>query len=131
MNLLLDIRYTLRILLKTPGFTALTIAVMTIGLGVSIFMLSVANAIVFRPLDFKDGERLMFINRLVDNRVQQTILHDYQKIQQNLSTHLNALSLWVSQAFGFSPKEQLQFINQQSNKLLNYAADMFSGAAGS
>lgn len=81
MNLLLDIRYTLRILLKTPGFTALTIAVMTIGLGVSIFMLSVANAIVFRPLDFKDGERLMFINRLVDNRVQQTVLHDYQKIK--------------------------------------------------
>jgi predicted PurR-regulated permease PerM len=59
------------------------------------------------------------------------LLYDYQKIQQNLSTHLNALSLWISQVFGFSPKEQLQFINQQSNKLLNYAANMFSGAAGS
>lgn len=81
MNLLLDIKYTLRILLKVPGFTALTVAVMTLGLGVSIFMLSVANAIVFRPLDFNDGERLMFINRLVDNRVQQTLLHDYQKIK--------------------------------------------------
>ncbi len=81
MNLLLDIKYTLRILLKTPGFSALTVAVMTLGLGVSIFMLSVANAIVFRPLDFNDGERLMFINRLVDNRVQQTLLHDYQKIK--------------------------------------------------
>lgn len=81
MSLLLDLKYTLRILLKAPGFTTLTIAVMTIGLGVSIFMLAVVNAIVFRPLDFKDGERLMFINRLVDNRVQQTILHDYQKIK--------------------------------------------------
>ncbi|WP_323814774.1 ADOP family duplicated permease [Cellvibrio sp. NN19] len=81
MSLLLDIKYTLRILLKTPGFTALTIAVMTIGLGVSIFMMSVVNAFVFRPLDFKDGERLMFINRLVDKRVQQTLLHDYQKIK--------------------------------------------------
>ncbi|PUA28068.1 MAG: hypothetical protein B0W54_16395 [Cellvibrio sp. 79] len=81
MSLLLDIKYSLRILLKTPGFTALTIAVMTIGLGVSIFMLSIVNSIVFRPLEFNDGERLMFINRLVDNRVQQTILHDYQKIK--------------------------------------------------
>lgn len=81
MNFLTDIKYSLRILLKTPGFTALTVAVMTIGLGVSIFMLAVVNAIVFRPLDFKDGERLMFINRLVDNRVQQTILHDYQTIK--------------------------------------------------
>ena len=81
MNLLLDIKYSLRILLKTPGFTALTIAVMTVGLGVSIFMVSIVNTIVFRPLDFKDGDRLMFINRTVDNRVQQSILHDYQKIK--------------------------------------------------
>ena len=81
MNLLLDIKYSLRILLKTPAFTALTIAVMTVGLGVSIFMLSIVNTMVFRPLDFKDGDRLMFINRTVDNRVQQSILHDYQKIK--------------------------------------------------
>ncbi len=81
MSMMLDIKYSLRILLKTPGFTALTIAVMTIGLGVSIFMLSIVNAMAFRPLDFKDGDRLMFINRTVDNRVQQSILHDYQKIQ--------------------------------------------------
>lgn len=81
MNLLLDIKYSLRILLKTPAFTALTIAVMTVGLGVSIFMMSIVNTIALNPLDFKDGDRLTFINRLVDNRVQQTILHDYQKIK--------------------------------------------------
>lgn len=59
------------------------------------------------------------------------LLQDYHKIEQNLTTHLNALSLWISQVFGFSPKEQVTFINQQSNKLLNYAANLFSGAAGS
>lgn len=82
MNLLFDIKYALRLLLKTPGFTALTVIVMTIGLGISIYMLSAVNALVFRPLEFKDGERLLFINRLVDNRVQQTILHDYEKIKK-------------------------------------------------
>lgn len=59
------------------------------------------------------------------------LLYDYQTIQQNLTTHLNALSLWISRVLGFSPKEQVEFINQQSNKLLNYAASIFSGAAGS
>jgi predicted PurR-regulated permease PerM len=59
------------------------------------------------------------------------LLADYHKIEQNLTTHLNALSLWISQAFGFSPKDQLTFINQQSSKLLNYSASIFSGAAGS
>ncbi|THU40453.1 AI-2E family transporter [Niastella caeni] len=59
------------------------------------------------------------------------LLHDYQKIEQNLTIHLNALSLWISQVFGFSPADQLNFINQQSNKLFNYAANILSGAAGS
>lgn len=81
MNFIRDIQYSLRLLLKAPGFAALTIAVMTMGLGVFIFMLSIVNTIVFRPLEFRDGERLMAINRTVDNRVQQTILHDYQKIK--------------------------------------------------
>src|SRR5688572_27062088 len=52
------------------------------------------------------------------------LLHDYQKIQQNLTIHLNALSLWISRVFGFSPIDQLNFINQQSSKLLNYAANI-------
>lgn len=59
------------------------------------------------------------------------LLADYHKIEQNLTTHLNALSVWISQSFGFTPKEQVTFINQQSNKLLNTAANIFSGAAGS
>lgn len=59
------------------------------------------------------------------------LLHDYQKIQQNLTIHLNALSLWISRVFEFSPTDQLNFINQQSNKLFNYAANILSGAAGS
>jgi len=59
------------------------------------------------------------------------LLNDYHKIQQNLTIHLNALSLWISRVFGFSPTEQLKFINQQSNKLLSYAANILSGAAGS
>lgn len=53
MNLLLDIKYSLRILLKTPAFTALTIAVMTVGLGVSIFMMSIVNTNHFNLLSIK------------------------------------------------------------------------------
>jgi predicted PurR-regulated permease PerM len=59
------------------------------------------------------------------------LAHDYRKIEQNLTLHLNALRLWISDVFGFSPTDQLNFINQQSNKLFNYAANILSGAAGS
>ena len=59
------------------------------------------------------------------------LLHDYHKIETNLTTHLNALSLWISRVFEFSPTEQLQFINEQSSKFFSYAASILSGAAGS
>jgi len=59
------------------------------------------------------------------------LAHDYRKIEQNLNIHLNTLRLWISRVFGFSPTEQLNFINQQSNKFLNYAANILGGAAGS
>ena len=59
------------------------------------------------------------------------LLADYHMIEKNLTTHLNALSLWISKVFKFTPKEQVTFINQQSNKLLSYSANIFSGAAGS
>ncbi|MBO9201880.1 MULTISPECIES: AI-2E family transporter [Niastella] len=59
------------------------------------------------------------------------LIYDFHKIQKNLTTHLNALSLWISRVFGFSPTEQVKFINEQSNKFLSYAANVLSGAAGS
>lgn len=59
------------------------------------------------------------------------LLHDYPTIEKNLTTHLNALSLWVSRVFDFSPTEQLQFIREQSSRLFSYASGLLSGAAGS
>lgn len=59
------------------------------------------------------------------------LLSDYPKIEKNLTTHLNALSSWISRVFNFSPTEQLKFIREQSNKFLSYAANILSGAAGS
>src|ERR1044072_2633618 len=59
------------------------------------------------------------------------LAHDYRKIEQNLNIHLNTLRLWISRVCGCSPTEQLNFINQQSNKFLNYAANILGGEAGS
>jgi predicted PurR-regulated permease PerM len=60
-----------------------------------------------------------------------SLLKDYKKIEQNLTIHLDALQLWISRVFGFSPTEQVQFIKQQSSRLFSYAGNIVSGAAGS
>lgn len=56
---------------------------------------------------------------------------DAPQIQKNISSHLNSLSKWFTKKTDISTQEQLKFINDQSNKLLNYAGNLASGAATS
>lgn len=60
-----------------------------------------------------------------------TLLDDFPKIERTVTGHLDAASVWISHAFGFSPVEQVKFINQQSSKLFNSAGSILGGAAGS
>lgn len=59
------------------------------------------------------------------------LIGDFPQIKENVSKHLNTLSAWINQKTHFSTDRQLELINEQSNKLLNYAGGMLSGAAGS
>jgi predicted PurR-regulated permease PerM len=58
-------------------------------------------------------------------------LDDFPKIQFTVTKHLDNLSIWISKSFGYSPAEQVSFINVQSRKLFSSLGGILSGAAGS
>ncbi|MCM3870998.1 MAG: ABC transporter permease [Pyrinomonadaceae bacterium] len=58
-TLLKDIRYGVRSLLKRPGFTAVAIITMALGIGVNSAIFSVINAVLLRPLPYDEPERVM------------------------------------------------------------------------
>jgi len=55
-KLLQDVRYALRTLIQNPGFSALTILCLALGIGVNSTIFSVVDTVSIRPLPFTDPE---------------------------------------------------------------------------
>ncbi|WP_433782697.1 ABC transporter permease [Pseudomonas frederiksbergensis] len=64
--MLFDIRYALRLLLKSPGFTFVTVLIMSCGLALTLYMFSVINTIMFAPLPYPDGKSMVLVNPTVN-----------------------------------------------------------------
>ena len=62
-NLLAEMRHAFRVLHKSPGFTAIAIAALALGIGVNTAIFSVINVVLLKPLPYPDADRIMAVVR--------------------------------------------------------------------
>jgi predicted permease len=99
-----DVRYAVRVLMKSPAFAAVAALTLAVGIGASTAMFSVADSALLNPLPFPDPDRLVTVNEIVPliserpMRLTAPDLLDYER----LSHAFDALGGWTPRSFELS-----------------------------
>lgn len=115
-NLLKDVRFSLRLLRKSPGFTFIAVITLALGIGANAVVFSVASALILRPLDVPQAESLYQLFRGKDKAGDEFSYPDYRDLRDRnrsfdnlvaydaaiagLDTGQNPASAWVELVTG-------------------------------
>ena len=97
MNTLLkDVRYGIRSLLRQPGFTAIVIGTLALGIGASTAIFSVVNSVMLRRLPYRTADRIVAIQELnAEGRLVQVTGPNFLdwRAQNTVFEHLAAIRI--------------------------------------
>ena len=67
-----DVRFSLRVLRKTPGFTLVAVVTLALSIGANAVVFAALNAFILHPLDLPRAESLYSVHRVTDNSANQS-----------------------------------------------------------
>jgi predicted permease len=115
-HLLQDVRYSLRLLLRTPGVTFIALLTIGLGIGANTAIFSIINGVLLRPLPLEDPDRLLLIRHAsISDRTQLAVVSpgNFYDIQR-ASTLVQPMAAFSGATFtltGRGDPERLQGID--------------------
>src|SRR5258708_14688732 len=112
-TLLQDVRYGLRMLRKSPGFTLITVLTLALGMGANTTMFSTMDAMLLHPFTFPALDRLVAISETLTHRVSESEtvasadFMDWRK-QATVFDHVAAYRSWGADLTGTGEPEHLE-----------------------
>lgn len=107
-----DLRFTLRLLLKSPGFTAIAVLALAIGIGPTTAIFSVVYATLLAPLPYPNAQQLVMIWSKVKGDRNQVSAVDFLEWKSQTSS-FHEMAAFVEQPYNLSSTQEPQYIDGQ------------------
>jgi putative ABC transport system permease protein len=112
IELFSDIRFAIRSLRKSPTFAIISLTVLVLGIGANIAVFSIVNAILLRPLPYKDADRIVEVQTVWLQRHEKVYVSapDFRDWRQQ-SQSFEALAL-------YDDRETSVFVNKAAERVM-------------
>jgi putative ABC transport system permease protein len=108
--LLRDVRFALRVLAKSPGYTIVAVMTLALAIGANTAIFSTVNAVLLRPLPYRDADRLMIMTETSPTFHEMSVTYPSYRVYREKSRTFESIGAFRTDAVnltGQGPAEQL------------------------
>jgi putative ABC transport system permease protein len=97
-SFLRDVRFSLRVLLKNPGFAVAAVVILALGIGANTAMFTVASALLLRPFTYRDPQQLVSVDAKDKTADRCCTLLRYELVRDR-GQSFQAVAAWANDTF--------------------------------